>query len=411
MLKKTVFSVLATTTLATLIATGDAEASSNTYKVNSGDTLWRIALNNNVSVSDLKSWNNLSSDIIYPNQTLKVTGNKGTSSSNSSSSTSSSSSNSSSSATSKPSTSQTNTSVYTVKSGDTLGAIASRHNTTVAKLASLNGIRNTNYISVGQKIKIDGKASSSNNASASKPSTSKPSASKPNTSKPSTSKPSSNANSGSTASSSTYTVKSGDTLSHIAYNHGTTVSKLMSNNNLTSHMIYVGQKLSVNGKAASTSNNNASASKPSTSKPTTGASNSKPSTSKPSASGTGVYSSLINAGMKYQGVPYVWGGTSPSGFDCSGFIYYVHNQVGVKIPRTNTDGYYSRSFSVSNPIPGDLVFFKNTYKQGISHMGIYLGNGKFLHAGTSQGVTVGNVHDSYWGPKFAGYKRLYEVID
>src|SRR5699024_11777040 len=109
----------------------------------------------------------------------------------------------------------------------------------------------------------------------------------------------------------------------------------MSNNNLTSHIIYVGQKLSVNGKAASTSNNNASASKPSTSKPTTGASNSKPNTSKPSASGTGVYSSLINAGMKYQGVPYVWGCTSPSGFDFSGFFYYLHIQVEFKIQTPN----------------------------------------------------------------------------
>lgn len=394
MLKKTVFSVLATTTLATLIATGDAEASSNTYKVNSGDTLWKISLNNNVSVSDLKNWNNLNSDIIYPNQVLKVSGSKGTSSSSSSNTSSSNnSSKPSSNSTSKPSSS---TSVYTVKSGDTLGSIASRHNTTVSKLASLNGISNVNFLSIGQKIKVNGKASSNNNSSASKPSTSKPS---------------NNANSGSssTATGSTYSVKRGDTLSHIAYKHNTSVSKLMSNNNLTSHMIYVGQKLKVNGKA--TSNNNSSASKPSTSKPTTGASNSKPSTSKPSASGTGVYSSLISAGKSYQGVPYVWGGTSPSGFDCSGFIYYVHNEVGINIPRTNTEGYYSRSFSVSNPIPGDLVFFKNTYKKGISHMGIYLGNGKFLHAGTSQGVTIGNVNDSYWGPKFAGYKRLYEVID
>lgn len=410
MLKKTAFSVLATATLATLIATGDAEASSATYKVNSGDTLWRISLNHNVSVTDLKKWNNLSSDIIYPNQTLKVTGNKETSSNNSSSSSSTSSSNSSSNSTSKPSTSQTSTSAYTVKSGDTLGSIASRHQTTVAKLASLNGIRNTNYIYVGQKIKVDGKATSNTNTSANKPSTSKP-----NTSKPSTSKPSNSASSGSSSTTGTYVVKSGDTLSQIAYSQSMTVNKLMKNNNLTSHMIYVGQKLSVNGKATSNSsastNNNTSANKPSTSKPTTGASNSKPSTSSASTAGTGVYSSLINAGKKYQGVPYVWGGSSPSGFDCSGFIYYVHNEVGINIPRTNTDGYYNRSFSVSNPIPGDLVFFKNTYKQGISHMGIYLGNGQFLHAGTSQGVTIGNVNDSYWGPKFAGYKRLYEVAD
>lgn len=397
-MKKTVFSVLATTTLATLIATGDAEASSNTYKVNSGDTLWRISINNNVSVNDLMNWNNLSSDMIYPNQVLKVSGSKTTN-------TNSPNTSNTSSQKQQQTSSKTNTGTYTVQSGDTLGTIASRHNTSVANLSNLNGIRNTNYIYVGQKIKVTGKVSSNKTTATKKPSATKPSTTKPNNSQSNNNN--SNKMSGSSTSTGSYTVQSGDTLSLIAYNHGTSVSKLMSNNNLTSHMIYVGQKLSVNGKVA-TNNNTTTANKPSTNKkpPTTGASNSKP-----SASGTGIYGALINAGMQYQGVPYVWGGTTPSGFDCSGFIYHVHNEVGVKIPRTNTDGYYSRSFSVSNPIPGDLVFFKNTYKRGISHMGIYLGNGKFLHAGTSQGVTVGNVHDSYWGPKFAGYKRLYEVAN
>jgi peptidoglycan DL-endopeptidase LytE len=116
-------------------------------------------------------------------------------------------------------------------------------------------------------------------------------------------------------------------------------------------------------------------------------------------------SNVVDIAKKYIGSPYAWGGTSPSGFDCSGFIYYVFNQAGTSISRTNTEGYYSRSTAISNPKPGDLVFFKNTYKAGISHMGIYVGNGEFIHASDS-GVVVTKLSNSYWSPRFAGYRTF-----
>lgn len=371
-MKKTVFSVLATTTLATMIAVGDAEASSSTYDVKSGDSLWSIALKNNTSVGNLKSWNNLSSDLIFPNQKL-VLSSTGTAAKP----------NTSTSANKQPSTSQntsTSNSTYTVKSGDTLGAIASRHKTSVSSLASLNNIKNVNVLSVGQVLKVNGTAATT-------PSTSKPTTTAP--SKPATGQ-----------GGSTYTVVSGDTLSHISSRHGTSVTSIMQLNGLKSHMIYVGQKLTINGTKAPSTGSNASSN-------TGSSAGSTVSNSKPQASGLdSLYSSVISKAMAQQGVPYVWGGSTPAGFDCSGFIHYIYNQAGVSIPRTNTVGYHSRSFYVNNPQPGDLVFFNDTYKKGLSHMGIYLGNGKFIHAG-SKGIAIGNVNDNYWKPKFDSYKRLY----
>src|SRR5699024_9709784 len=79
------------------------------------------------------------------------------------------------------------------------------------------------------------------------------------------------------------------------------------------------------------------------------------------------------------GTKYVWGGTTKSGFDCSGFIHWAYNDAGKEIPRTSTDGYYDRSYHInkSELQVCDLVFFSGTYCPGISHMGIYAGNNEF----------------------------------
>src|SRR5690625_1598591 len=116
---------------------------------------------------------------------------------------------------------------------------------------------------------------------------------------------------------------------------------------------------------------------------------------------------LISNAKSVMGTPYVWGGTSTSGFDCSGFIYWAHKQSGNDIGRTSTDGYYKTSYIVNNPQPGDLVFFEGTYRSGISHMGNYLGGGQFIHAGSSTGVAIASVHSGYWGDHFHSYKRIY----
>ena len=114
---------------------------------------------------------------------------------------------------------------------------------------------------------------------------------------------------------------------------------------------------------------------------------------------------LVAKAKQYLGTKYVYGGTTPSGFDCSGYIYYVHNAAGIKLTRTNTSGYYNMTTRVSSPQPGDLVFFSNTYKAGISHMGIYIGNGSFIHAGGDR-VQINKVTDYYWRDKFTSYNRF-----
>ncbi|MFS0672627.1 NlpC/P60 family protein [Ornithinibacillus sp. 179-J 7C1 HS] len=114
-------------------------------------------------------------------------------------------------------------------------------------------------------------------------------------------------------------------------------------------------------------------------------------------------SSFIQTAYAYVGTPYVWGGTSPSGFDCSGFLQYVHSVHGVTIPRTVSD-IWNFGSPVNSLSVGDLVFFE-TYKPGPSHAGIYVGNGQFIHAGLD-GVEVSNMGDAYWQQRYLGAKRI-----
>lgn len=123
--------------------------------------------------------------------------------------------------------------------------------------------------------------------------------------------------------------------------------------------------------------------------------------------GQGINGDLIGTAQSAMGTPYVWGGAQPGGFDCSGFIYWAHKESGNDVGRTSTDGYYNKSYMVDSPQVGDLVFFEGTYRQGISHMGIYVGGGQFIHASTSAGVTVSSVNGPYWGDHFHSYKRFY----
>ena len=96
----------------------------------------------------------------------------------------------------------------------------------------------------------------------------------------------------------------------------------------------------------------------------------------------------------------------PWGFDCSGYTQYVFRQIGISIPRTADTQYYSYpKVSSRNLQPGDLVFFE-TYEPGPSHVGIYIGDGKMLQAGSSTGVTVSDVFGGYWGARYIGAARV-----
>ncbi|GAC1355401.1 MAG: hypothetical protein NVSMB31_15840 [Vulcanimicrobiaceae bacterium] len=113
---------------------------------------------------------------------------------------------------------------------------------------------------------------------------------------------------------------------------------------------------------------------------------------------------LTRSALRFIGTPYVFGGTQPGGFDCSGYTQHVFARMGLHIPRTADAQYYAGSKIRGGMKPGDLVFFQ-TYEPGPSHVGIYLGNGQFAHA-SSHGVMVSRMSDSYWSSRYIGAKRL-----
>ena len=119
------------------------------------------------------------------------------------------------------------------------------------------------------------------------------------------------------------------------------------------------------------------------------------------------FAAILAEAEKYIGYPYVWGGYKPStSFDCSGFVSYVYNQCGWDFGRLGAQGLYNISARTSSPKPGDLVFFTGTYDTpGISHVGIYVGDGWMLHCGDP--ISYANLNTSYWQSHFYAYGKLF----
>ena len=107
--------------------------------------------------------------------------------------------------------------------------------------------------------------------------------------------------------------------------------------------------------------------------------------------------------LEFSGTPYLWGGNTPSGFDCSGFVQYVYAAYGIGLPRT-ADMQFAVGRSVAEPAPGDLLFFQ-TYAYGASHVAIYLGNGWFVQE-IAPNVHISNFNSPYFRSRYLGARRV-----
>ncbi|WP_338472956.1 LysM peptidoglycan-binding domain-containing protein [Niallia sp. XMNu-256] len=354
--KKKIMSASMGLVIASSLFLGAGNTEAATYKVQRGDSLWGISQKHGTTVSKIKELNNLKNALIYPNQVLEV-GSNSTKVVNNNHSTTASNLKSS-------NNSSTITSQYKVKAGDSLWKISQQFNVSVSNLKQWNNLK-LDTIYVGQNLKVKAITATSNNTSV-------------------------NSENIVTVSRSfnTHKVVAGDTLSKISQNYGVTVTNLKTWNNLKSDTIYVGQSLTIEGKTNTSVN--------SSSKPKVSASS--------SAAGYDV-NKVTSIARSLVGIPYAWGGTSPSGFDCSGFVYYVYKQAGMNLSRLTAAGYFDRSYYVNDPQPGDLIFFKNTYKKGISDVGIYLGNNQFISS-ASRSVSIKSLDQSYWKSHFDSFKRF-----
>jgi len=137
----------------------------------------------------------------------------------------------------------------------------------------------------------------------------------------------------------------------------------------------------------------------------TSSASSKSTTAKPASQQTKA-SAIIATSKQYIGVKYVFGGTTPAGFDCSGFVQYVFAKNGITLPRVSRDQFkVGSSVSFSNLQPGDLVFFSLAKNGVVDHEGIYIGNGQFINAASSKGVTIYTL-GPYWKSAYVGAKRV-----
>lgn len=391
-------------TVAILSTSFSTSAFASTYTVQKGDTLTSISKKNNVSINEIKTINNLKSDALFINQQLKMTASSTLKKT-----------------ISAPSTPiKQNTHTYTVVKGDSLIKIANKHGITLGELKTWNNLTK-DMIYVGQSLVVAKKAAPKQevNVPVAKP---KPNESTTPVKNPALTQavpPSQSTKPAQDASPSLnngeYTIKSGDSLSKIAAQHNVTVDLLKTWNNLSSDLIFVGQKLIINENTI-TSNSQ----KPSNEVQAPGEQNpvigqqpeieQKPNIQKDPIIDellANTDSSVILEALNLVGIPYKYGGSTTEAFDCSGFIHYVFSKTGMSINRLSSEGYYARAYYIDVPQPGDLVFFENTYKPGISHMGIYVGDNKFIHASESNGVEITDLSNAYYQKHFDGFKRFY----
>ncbi len=166
----------------------------------------------------------------------------------------------------------------------------------------------------------------------------------------------------------------------IATSNGITVDKLKELNSLGSNLIHPGQRLVISNDTGGNPAEQVSR-------------------------GSSRLQGLLDLARSLEGTRYMYGGQTPNGFDCSGYVKYVMKSIGIEMPRAAAEQYRSGTpISRSEAKPGDLVFFHGG--GAINHSGFYLGNGMFISSTSSSGVKVTSVSGPYWGEHFYGFSRI-----
>ncbi|NLN76119.1 MAG: LysM peptidoglycan-binding domain-containing protein [Armatimonadetes bacterium] len=265
---------------------------------------------------------------------------------------------------------------HTIKKGDTLSSIAAKNKTTVSKLAKANGLKETSILNIGKTITIPGTATAKK---------------QPNRAT---------------------TVTRQTTTAVHTHSSSACLREGPSTNARKVAVLPIGTSLKLisrNGKWAKVALPNGVCGFVYRPLLSVGASPSPKQTAKaaPAESAACADSTLIQTALACRGTVYRRGGTSRGGFDCSGFTRYVYAKYGVALPHSSAaQASKGAAVSKSDLQPGDLVFFQ-TSSRGISHVGIYIGNGNFVHAASrGRGVTVDSINSSYYGPRYRGARRV-----
>ena len=429
-MKKNLITAAATAGLVLTAFGASASAQESTYTVRPGDSLTKISHLNHISINHLKDWNHLSSDRIYVNQKLSIT------------------------YTVKPGDSlwklartygttvtelksmngfttdlirigqqlripetgsvSTTSNTYVVKNGDTLSEIGARFNLSVSVLKSTNQLT-TDFIHVGQTLTVSGTQSSvapvstsaaekstvQSNSKVAGSSVVKPSSTaaktfsaKLNSTTPENPAATSDA---SKVEKPVERTDSPETKSPVTNSNSTTTERpAVSSSSTTTERPAVSSNSTTTERPAASSNSIA---------PTKPVVKPNPEVvQKATENPASKVQAIIDEAKKYIGTPYRWGGNTPAGFDCSGFTKYVFNNEGMSLPRT-TGTQWDATTPVDSPSIGDLVFFE-TYKVGPSHVGIYLGNNKFISS-ASQGVVISDMTSTYWKTRYLGARSPY----
>lgn len=400
----------------------------STYTIKSGDTLWRIAQNNHISLDELLSLNNLNaSDIIYPGQVIKLTSAAATSTSNTQQQVQDKA------ATATPATDNQSSQAQATSASSSSQAVSTAQSSSAATTAASS--------SVTTPATSQAATTSSSSSVTQQPAANSSSAVQQSSSQVTTQ--SSSEVKDDNAQKVQYTAKAGDSLYSIAQSFGVSIDSLRSNNNLGATLL-PGQTLTIvnptktpsqeessSSNSVATNNTAATNSVAQSSSQQSVANNSVAQTSSsqqqtvttPAASssstassssvaqtnntqqatttntGSASASAIISYAQSFIGVPYVWGGSTPSGFDCSGLVQYVYAHYGVNLPRVTTAQENAGTvIPVSAAQPGDLYFWGA--KGSSYHVAIATGGGSFIHAPEpGESVKVGSTQ--YFQPSFA----------